>query len=286
MAKKIIIANWKMNHGFDEADDWIEIVNKNFAELDLSNTDVVLCPPSYIIDYIDGELMEGGFKKLENMIASGQKSANEISDVDLSKIVLNERYIKLGAQDCHYEQKGSFTGDISASMLKKVGCEYVILGHSERRSHHFETNKIISRKILAALNEQITPIICVGEDQEVRDQDKYMEFIYKQIMHSIPQNTKFDKLVIAYEPIWAIGTGTVASLKQIEEIAALIKKIFNRKLSGIANEYHILYGGSVDKLSSKAILSIPGIDGLLVGKASLNGEEFSEIVRNAVNSHQ
>ncbi len=282
MTKKIIVANWKMNHGFDEANDWIESVNKNFATLDLSSIEVVLCPPSYLIDYIDGELMENGFKKLENMMTSGQKSTTDISDTDLSKIVLNERYVQLGAQDCHYEQKGSFTGDISAWMLKKIGCEYVILGHSERRSNHYETNKIVAKKILAALNQQITPIICVGEDQEVRDQDKYMEFIYKQIMHSIPQETKFDKLIIAYEPIWSIGTGNVAGTKQIAEIAALIKKIFDRKLSGIANQYYILYGGSVDKSTSREILSIPGIDGLLVGKASLDGEEFSEIVKTAI----
>ena len=282
MTRKIIVANWKMNHGFDEADIWVEAVNRNLALLDLSDTEVVLCPPSYIIDYIDGELMESGFKKLENMIMSDQKSPGDISDTDLSKIVLNERYVQLGAQDCHYEQNGSFTGDISAWMLKKIGCEYVILGHSERRLNHYETNKIISKKILAALSEKITPIICVGEDREVRDQDKYMEFIYKQIMHSIPKDTKFDKLIIAYEPVWAIGSGNVASPKQIGEVAALIKKIFDRKLSGMANEYYALYGGSVDKSTSKAILSIPGIDGLLVGKASLDGEEFSRIVEDAV----
>lgn len=282
MAKKIIVANWKMNHGFDEADQWIATVNKNFAEFDLSNTEVILCPPTYIIDYIDGELMESGFKKLENMIASNEKSAADISDLDLTSIVLNDRYVKLGAQDCHFQQQGSFTGDISAWMLKKVGCDYVILGHSERRLNHYETNKIIAKKITAALEQDLIPIICVGEDQETRGQDKYMEFIYKQIMHSIPQDAKFKKLIIAYEPIWAIGTGNVATLPQIEEVAALIKKIFDRKLAGIAKEYYILYGGSVDKSSSKEILSIPGIDGLLVGKASLNGQEFSEIVKSAI----
>jgi triosephosphate isomerase len=282
MNKKIIIANWKMNHGFDEADQWISIVSKNFQKLNLSNLEIVLCPPIFMTDYIDGELMEGGFSKLEKIMTGDTQSIQNLSEAELSKIILNERPVRLGAQDCHHELKGSFTGDISAEMIKRIGCEYVIIGHSERRINHHETNKMIAGKISSALSQNIVPIICVGEDQETRDQGKHLEFIYKQLMHSLPKNTKFKRLIVAYEPIWSIGTGCLPTAEQIKEMTSLIKKIFIKKLENMADEYYILYGGSVDSKISKEILEVPGIDGLLIGKASLDGEEFCHIVKSAI----
>lgn len=276
---KIIAANWKMNHAFDEANVWINSFLKNHSGAieRLKNVEIVLCPPIFMTDYIDGQLMEDGFQQLEEIMKLEQKKFEDFSTDELTQIVLDERPLKIGGQDCHHEISGSFTGDTSAAMLKKIGCQYVILGHSERRAGHFETSEIVGKKIRAALSEQIIPIICVGESQETREQSRHLEFVYKQIMNSVPTDVKFDKLVIAYEPVWSIGTGVVPSLEQISEMAKLIKKVFNEKFQGLANDYFVLYGGSVTSLNSKEILSIHGIDGLLVGKASLDAEEFFKI---------
>jgi triosephosphate isomerase len=276
---KIIVANWKMNHAFDEADMWINSFLKNHSGAieRLKNVEIILCPPTFMLDYIDGELMEDGFQQLEEIMKREQKKFEDFSSEELTQIVLDERPLRIGGQDCHHEISGSFTGDISAAMLKKVGCQYVILGHSERRAGHFETSEIVGKKIKAALSEKIIPIICVGESKETREQSRHLEFVYKQIMNSVPTDVKFDKLVIAYEPVWSIGTGVVPSLEQISEMAKLIKKVFNEKFQGLANEYFVLYGGSATSLNSKEILSIHGIDGLLVGKSSLDAEEFFKI---------
>lgn len=276
---KIVVANWKMNHDFYDANLWLdkflEKIESNYDQI--QNREIVVCPSFVMLDYMDGELMSGGFERLESIMNSENKEINEFSSEDLTDIVLSDRIVKLGAQDCYYEESGSFTGDVSASMLKKTGCEYVILGHSERRSNHGETSEIISKKAQSALKENIVPIICVGEDKETRDDGKHLEFVYKQIMSSIPHDVKFTNLVVAYEPIWSIGTGIVPTDQQIAEMAKLIKKIFNEKFSGLAERYFTLYGGSVTSQNSKEILSIPNIDGLLVGKASLDADEFWNI---------
>jgi triosephosphate isomerase len=276
---KIIIANWKMNNVFDQADQWLESFFKNiFTHRDkIKNVEVVLCPPVFMLDYIDSELMDDGFRNLEVIMEKDQKKIEDFSNEELTEIVLKTRQIKLGAQDCHHELSGSFTGDISASMLKTIGCEYVILGHSERRAGHFETSDLISKKVKTALSQDLIPIICVGEDKESRDNNTHLEFVYKQMMRSIPQDVKFKKLIIAYEPIWSIGTGITPTTAQIASMAKLITKIFADKLSDIAEECIVLYGGSVTAQNSGEILAIPNIDGLLVGKASLDAEEFFKI---------
>lgn len=276
---KIIAANWKMNHAFDEADAWLDIFFKNFSTQydQLKNIEMILCPPSFIIDYLDSELMNDGFEQLEEVMKSEQKKFEDFSTEELNEIVLKDRPIKLGGQDCHHEESGSFTGDISASMLKKIGCEYVILGHSERRAGHFETNEIVAKKIRTALSQNLTPIICVGESKETRDAGKHLQFVYQQIMQSIPSDVSFEKLIIAYEPIWSIGTGVTPTSEQISEMAKLIKKIFAEKLSTLSKEFFMLYGGSVSAQNSKEILAIEGVSGLLVGKASLDAEEFIKI---------
>lgn len=280
---KIIAANWKMNHAFDEADAWLDIFFKNFsAQYDqLKEVEIVLCPPAFLIDYLDSELMDDGFQNLEEIMKREQKKFEDFSADELTDIVLNERPVKLGGQDCHHEVSGSFTGDISASMLKKVGCEYVIVGHSERRAGHFETNEIVAKKIRTALSQGLTPIICVGESKEIRDQNKHLQVVYQQIMQSVPQDVEFEKLIIAYEPIWSIGTGVTPTNDQIAEMAKLVKKIFAEKMSKLSGEYFMLYGGSVSAQNSKEILAIPGVDGLLVGKASLDAEEFLKICSSA-----
>ncbi len=276
---KIIAANWKMNHAFDETDMWLDGFFKNFAEKydQLKNVEMVLCPSVMMLDYIDSELMGDGFQKLEEIMKDSGKKFEDFSPEELTEILLKERPIKLGAQDCHHEISGSFTGNVSAEMLTKVSCQYLILGHSERRAYHFETDKIVAQKISAALAQKLTPIICVGESKETRDLGKHLEFVYKQLMHSIPEGAQFEKMVIAYEPIWSIGTGVIPTLDQIAEMAHLFKKVFNEKFAGRAKEYFMLYGGSVTSQNSKEILAIDGVNGLLVGKASLDVEEFVKI---------
>ncbi len=279
MKRKIIAANWKMNHAFEEADVWLELFFKNIAEKkdQLAAVDVVLCPPLFMIDYIDSELMENGFRKLEVLLKYQGKDVARMSEEEITDIVVKERPISLGAQDCHFANSGSFTGDVSAEMLQKIGCEYVILGHSERRAGHFETNEIVAKKVRTAVEKNLVPIICVGESKETRAEGKHLEFVCKQIISSVPYDIEFDKLVIAYEPIWSIGTGVVPTAEQIAEMANYIKKIFDEKMLGRAEQYFTLYGGSVTSQISAEILAIKNIDGLLVGKASLDAEEFLQI---------
>lgn len=279
MKRKIIVANWKMNHAFEEADSWLEFFLEKSAEKkdQLAETSVVLCPPLFMIDYIDSELMENGFKKLEMLLKYQGRDVAQMTEEEITDIVLRERPLGLGAQDCHFENSGSFTGDVSAEMLQKIGCEYVILGHCERRAGHFESNEIVAKKVKAALEKNLIPIICVGENAEVRNAARHLEFVYEQIISSVPAELKFTKLVIAYEPIWSIGTGVVPSMEQIAEMAKFIKKIFDEKMAGCAEQYFTLYGGSVTSQNSAEILAIENIDGLLVGKASLDAEEFMKI---------
>lgn len=268
---KIIAANWKMNHDFDEADSWLDIFLHNYGrEYErFQNLEIVLCPPAVLLDYIDSELMEDGFEFLEKFAQKEGRSIEDFSAEEINEIVLNARPIKLGGQDCHFEKSGSFTGDISASMLKKVGCNYVILGHSERRAGHFESDEIVSKKIRAAVSENLIPIICCGESQETRGRGEHLEFVRKQLL-AIPQDLNFEKLVIAYEPIWSIGTGAIPTLAQISEMMQFIKKTLNK-------DCFTLYGGSVTSQNSKEILCASGVDGLLIGKASLDAEEFTKI---------
>ncbi len=276
---KIIVANWKMNHSFDEADSWIDSFLKDYLDNKerLENVELVLCPPTVLLDYVDSELMHDGFENFEALLKAEQRDFEDFSEEELTRIVLDERPIKLGGQDCSAENNGSFTGDISADMLNKVGCQYVILGHSERRSYHFETDEIVSKKVQMALSKSLTPIICVGESKEVRDSQNHLEFVCKQVLNSVPKNVAFNRLIIAYEPIWSIGTGVLPSLAQISEMNLAIKKLVEENFSGFAKEVFVLYGGSVNSANSGEILKADGVAGLLVGKASLDAKEFLNI---------
>jgi len=275
---KIIAGNWKMNHSFDAIDEWLEDFFSSYTKnLDnLKDVEMVICPPNLFLDYIDSELMSDSIEFLETIMKKESKQIDDFEEEEINKIIESSKVFKLGAQDCHYESKGAFTGDVSAEMLSTVGCSYVILGHSERRDYHKETNEIVAKKAKSALEKKLTPIICVGESKEIRQEGKHLEFIKKQIIESTANNN-FEKLVIAYEPIWSIGTGEVPDVKQILEVANFVKEIFANDLKDKAKEYYLLYGGSVKSSNSKEILSVIGIDGLLVGGASLNAEEFIKI---------
>jgi triosephosphate isomerase len=278
---KIIVANWKMNNGFDEVDDWIEGFYKAYSD-NLKNEkfiDVVLCPPFVLLDYVDTQLIEDGFHFLEFIANKEGRTVEDFEVEEISKYVYDARPLKIGAQDCGFEDEGQFTGDVSAKLLQEVNCEYVIIGHSERRKNQQETNEIIAKKALSAFKNKITPIICVGESKEIRDQEQHFDFVKEQIIKSIPL-VKTQRIVIAYEPIWAIGTGETAQISQIEEMVKFIRQVYENEVAQFAEEFFLIYGGSVNSTNSGEILNIKGLDGLLVGKASLDIEEFAKILKS------
>jgi triosephosphate isomerase len=277
MGKKTIIANWKMNHCFDEANQWLEDFMNNYEERE--DLQIILCPPVFVIEYFNEELDSLHLERVNEIVANKNIEIEDLSTEQLEE--MTNQMVKLGAQDCHHEISGAFTGDISAKMLNDIGCKYVILGHSERRIHHHETSEIIAKKIQAASSQGLIPVLCVGENQEARENKRHLEFVYKQMMDSIPKNINFEELIIGYEPVWAIGTGKNATKLEIEEMAKLIRKILVEKIGKNVQKFSILYGGSTNPSNSREILSIPNIDGLLVGSASLDANEFLKIIKNS-----
>ncbi len=227
---KLIVGNWKMNKG-DEAG--LQLA-KNLIDL---KGNVVICPPYTIL--------------------------REVAHL------LRDASLKVGAQDCSSHEEGSYTGEVSASMVKSSGCSYVILGHSEVRTHRKETSQMVQKKAALALEAGLIPLICVGETRQDYEAGKTFEVLKSQLDLSIPETTQ--EIIIAYEPVWAIGTGLVPSLEYIEKTHGFI-----RQMTG--DKYPVLYGGSVTSKNAQAILSIPEVSGVLVGGASLQAEEFIKII--------
>ncbi len=251
MRRKIIAGNWKMYKTNYEA---IELINFLKRELgDLIEVDIVVCPP---------------FTALSDM-----------SDL------LESSHIALGAQNLYCEEEGAFTGEVSAPMLKALGVKYCIIGHSERRQYFTETDALINKKIHAALKHGITPIVCVGEKLEEREANRTLTVIKKQC------ETCFDgisaesmkKVIIAYEPVWAIGTGKNATPKQAQEVHQFIRDILKKMYNSeeLALQVRIQYGGSVKPENASDLMAQPDIDGALVGGASLNHISFSSIVKSS-----
>ncbi len=251
MRKIIIAGNWKMNKNLQESIDLANLVKRNLYNVE--EVEAVLCPP---------------FTSLS----------------DVGEIVVNSN-IKLGAQDCYWEKEGAFTGEVSCGMLKSVGCEYVIIGHSERRQFFGETNEIVNKKVKAALQSGLKPIVCVGEKLEERKSGKTFSVIKDHVENSLADLTREDmlKTVIAYEPVWAIGTGVNATKEQAEEvhkyIRGLLKDMYDEEL---ADAVRIQYGGSVKPDNIKELISEPDVDGALVGGASLKADSFADIVKNSI----
>jgi len=176
--------------------------------------------------------------------------------------------IKCGGQDCHFEEKGAYTGNISPAMLKDAGCEYVVLGHSERRQYHNETNKLINNKAEMAINNGLKVVLCIGETLEERKSGKEIKVVNSQLEMSIPTNANSENLIIGYEPIWAIGTGKTPNIEEIKQIHNEIAKF----------GFKTIYGGSVNPSNANEILAISSVAGALVGGASLNAENFLNII--------
>tara|TARA_B100000700_G_scaffold320183_1_gene416968 strand:- start:149 stop:904 length:756 start_codon:yes stop_codon:yes gene_type:complete len=245
--KPFFAGNWKMN---GTKNSITELKKLKESEVVLGKDyDVIVCPPS--------TLLSDAKKAVEN-----------------SKIVI-------GAQDCHFEKEGAFTGEISAEMLLDSGAEIVILGHSERRSYANESNETIRKKVDTAIMSGLKVILCIGETETERNQQLTQSVINKQILGCMPSNASYSNIVLAYEPVWAIGTGRTALPKEIEKIHFNIRKFlkeeFNEKLS---QEIRIVYGGSVKPINAIEILELQNVDGALVGGASLKAEDFNDIIKS------
>lgn len=194
------------------------------------------------------------------------------------KKALKGSKVMLGAQDCHYAVSGAHTGDISPVMLKDLGCQYVIVGHSERRTNHYETSELVAKKAAAAIEAGLKVIICIGETEAERDAGKTIDVCAAQIMGSVPENATASNTVIAYEPVWAIGTGRTPTANEVEDVHAAIRKVISKKLGRAnANKMRILYGGSMKPSNAKELLALPDVDGGLIGGASLKVADFMAI---------
>ena len=189
----------------------------------------------------------------------------------------------LGAQNCHQQESGAFTGEVSARMLASVGCEYVILGHSERRQYFGETDDLLAQKLKAALAAGLKPIFCVGESLETREADETFDYLGKQLAASLfhLSNEEFAQVVVAYEPIWAIGTGRTATSAQAQEVHAFIRERIARAYDAeAALNTSILYGGSANAQNAKELFAQPDVDGGLIGGASLKAADFTTIIES------
>ena len=274
---KIIVANFKMNHSFEEVEKWLNLFSEKIKNIK-NLPQIVVCPSAILIDYLDELLLNSELEILE-------KNGQDLDKLDYSKIeeLTNSiRKIHVGGQDCHYKENGAFTGDISPKMLFDAGCKFVILGHSERRKNHFESNKVVQAKVINALKFGLTPIVCIGENLDLRKENKFLDFIKEQIENSLPKS-EIENLIIAYEPIWSIGTGQVPSVGQIAEIADFIIASIRKNSTFKIKNIRILYGGSTNSANAASIMAIKNISGLLVGGASLNAEEFAAMTNLVAN---
>ena len=247
LMEKLIIGNWKCNPtSLNEAKKLFNLAKRGIKKI--KNVEVVICPPFSYLSLI-------------------------------SSFLVPRSSFKLGAQNCFWEEKGAFTGEISPLMLKDLGCKYVIVGHSERRTLG-ETDEIINKKLKAVLKAKLTPILCIGETAKERKKGKTFKVLRKQIKTALnfPKyeilNTKY--LIVAYEPVWAIGTGKPCGIEEAREVRLFIKSILKN--------VPVLYGGSVTSKNGKDYLKEANFDGLLVGGASLKAKEFVKIIKSISNS--
>ena len=249
MRKIIVAANWKMNKDLQEGYDFVEQLK---AKVQSPSCGVVLNVPYIHLAGI-GDLLSGSS-------------------------------ISLGAQNIHQESHGAYTGEISGAMIKSVGASHVIVGHSERRAYFGETDEVVLQKVKAALEQGLTPIYCCGEPLEIRDSNEHIAYVHSQLAHSIFQlkEEELRKIIIAYEPIWAIGTGRTASSDQAQEMHAAIRRLIQTKFNNeLADQISILYGGSCKPSNAEELFSLADVDGGLIGGASLEVDDFFALIQIA-----
>jgi triosephosphate isomerase len=246
MRKKIVAGNWKMNTLPAEGVELARGVAAGRGEVN-SDVTLIVCPP---------------FTHLAGVIES-----------------LNGANVEVGAQDCATEAKGAYTGEVSAAMIAALGCKYVILGHSERRQYYGECSETLNKKMEQAYANNLTPIYCVGENLEEREAERHFEVCKQQLEEVVFNLTEeqFKNLVIAYEPVWAIGTGKTATAEQAQEIHAYIREVLRSKFGAAAEECPILYGGSCKPSNAGEIFAKADVDGGLIGGAALKADDFLAI---------
>jgi triosephosphate isomerase len=256
MRNKIVAGNWKMNKTIQEAGELMEDIIGKIAEKPIiagqKDLTVIIAPPFICL----------------------QKCAEMLQGLD---------NIYVAAQNCHSEEKGAFTGEISVGMIQSAGADFVIIGHSERRSYFHEDNSFLAAKIGTALNNDLYPIFCIGEMLSERESGRHFEVIKKQIEESLfplsPED--FSKIIIAYEPVWAIGTGLTATPEQAQEMHLFIRKTIAENYGPeMANDLSILYGGSCNAQNARELFSMPDVDGGLIGGASLKSDDFVTIIES------
>ncbi len=249
--KPLMAGNWKMHHNHFEA---IQVVQKLAYRLeadDYDRCDVVVCPTLICL------------RSVQTVIESDRMT------------------IGLGAQNCYFEEKGAFTGEVSAPMLAKMNVQYVIVGHSERREIFGETDEVVAKKTRAVLGAGMTPIVCCGETLEEREADQTTEKVSGQIkaaFHGIKADD-IAQCIVAYEPIWAIGTGKTATSQEANDTIGVIRSVIRQMAGGAADQVRILYGGSVKPSNVSELMGMPEIDGALVGGASLDPDDFAKIIK-------
>jgi triosephosphate isomerase len=251
MRKNIVAGNWKMNNNFQEAEDLIEDLLDLMKDNELDNPEMVLCPP---------------FPYLE-----------------LATDMTDESLISVSAQNVSNYTFGAYTGEISALMLKSIGVRYSIVGHSERRKYFNETAELLKEKVDALLENGLQVIFCCGEQLEERESKIHFDIVKKQIKDSLFHLTKpeFENIIIAYEPVWAIGTGVTASADQAQEMHAFIRSLLKNKFSeAISENTTLLYGGSCNAKNARELFANPDVDGGLIGGASLKADDFYKIYKS------
>ena len=246
MRKHIVAGNWKMNKTFNEADELVSDIIEKLESIELDrNTQIILCPP---------------FPYLEMV--------SDYSD---------DSYFLVGAQNVSDQESGAYTGEVSAAMLESLELDFCIVGHSERRAYYHETNELVAAKVNQLLKHHLKPIVCVGEVLEEREAGKQFEVVEKQVREGLfhLSATDFADIIIAYEPVWAIGTGKTATPEQAQEMHAHIRQLIEKQYGkAVADETSILYGGSCKPSNAKELFANPDVDGGLIGGASLKADDF------------
>lgn len=245
MRRKVIAGNWKMNKTPGET---LEYIKSFLGLIKDAKSDIILCVP--------------------------------YTDLTVAVELTKYSNVKIGAQNVHFKENGAYTGEISANMLKEIGVQYVIIGHSERRAYFNETDETVNEKIKTALSHKLKPIVCVGESLEQREAGVTKDFIISQVKNALKDiiSEQIKEIIIAYEPIWAIGTGKTASSEDANEACKWIRDELHKLYGDISNEIIIQYGGSVKSSNAKELFEMPDIDGGLVGGASLDAQEFANII--------
>lgn len=252
MRNKIVAGNWKMNKNFDEGLKLASEIVNMVQDENMKEVKVILAPPYIHLNSV-------------------------------AKLISGVGNIYLAAQNCSQHASGAFTGEISAPMLKSVKAQYIIIGHSERRQHFKEDNKQLARKVDIILENDLTPIFCCGEPLEIREEEKHFQYVCNQLTESLfhLDAGEFSKIIIAYEPIWAIGTGKTASSEQAQQMHDRIREHITEKYGKeIAEDIALLYGGSCNPGNAKELFACKDVDGGLIGGASLKSRDFMDIIKS------